>query len=41
MSDKQIPQIYLITPANTEITFYTDTLAPPLDNYPLACIPPD
>ena len=38
MSDKEIPQIYLITPANTDITFYTETLAPLLDICPVACI---
>ena len=38
MSDKEIPQIYLITPANTDITFYTETLAPLLDTCPIACI---
>ncbi|MBT3954233.1 MAG: thiamine phosphate synthase [Rhodobacterales bacterium] len=38
MSDKEIPQIYLITPANADLSFYTETLAPLLDICPVACI---
>ena len=38
MSEKEIPQIYLITPANADLTFYSQKLAPLLDAFPIACI---
>ena len=31
MSDKEIPQIYLITPTNADLSFYTEILAPIID----------
>lgn len=38
MSDKEIPQIYLITPTNADLSFYTEILAPIIDICPVACI---
>ena len=38
MSDKEIPQIYLITPTNADLSFYTEKLAPIIDIFPVACI---
>jgi len=38
MSDKEIPQVYLITPTNADLSFYAEKLAPILDICPVACI---
>ncbi len=38
MSEPESTQLYLITPTDAELTFYTETLAPLLDQFPLACV---
>jgi thiamine-phosphate pyrophosphorylase len=38
MSDQESTQLYLITPTDAELSFYTETLAPLLDKFPLACV---
>jgi thiamine-phosphate pyrophosphorylase len=38
MSDQESTQIYLITPTDAELSFYTETLAPLLDKFPMACV---
>ena len=38
MSDKEIPQVYLITPTNADLSFYAEKLAPIIDICPVACI---
>jgi thiamine-phosphate pyrophosphorylase len=38
MSEQESTQVYLITPTDAELSFYTDTLAPLLDKFPLACV---
>jgi thiamine-phosphate pyrophosphorylase len=38
MSDQEIPQIYLITPTDAELSFYVETLAPLLDKFSVACV---
>lgn len=38
MSDQETPQIYLITPSDAELSFYSETLAPLMDAFPMACV---
>ena len=38
MSDMDIPQIYLVTPPNFELTGFGSQLAAVLDAYPIACL---
>lgn len=38
MSDMDIPQIYLVTPPNFELTGFSAQLAAVLDAYPVACL---
>lgn len=38
MSETESTQLYLITPTDAELSFYTETLAPLLDKFPLACV---
>jgi thiamine-phosphate pyrophosphorylase len=38
MSDMDIPQIYLVTPPNFELTGFGAQLAAVLDSYPIACL---
>ena len=38
MSEQETPQIYLITPSNAELSFYSETLAPLMDAFPMACV---
>ena len=38
MSDQESTQLYLITPTDAALSFYTETLAPLLDKFPLACV---
>lgn len=38
MSDPESTQLYLITPTDAALSFYSETLAPLLDKFPLACV---
>jgi thiamine-phosphate pyrophosphorylase len=38
MSDQETTQLYLITPTDADLSFYSETLAPLLDKFPLACV---
>ena len=38
MSDQETTQLYLITPTDAELSFYSETLAPLLDRFPMACV---
>ena len=38
MSEQEIPQIYIITPHNADLSFYSETLAPLMDTHPMACV---